>query len=63
MGAIVHVEMVVAVELQQVEVQHEALQDAVRLEGDGAVQIALVARPQHAAVQLAVLALQEVVLA
>lgn len=61
--AIVHVQMVVAVELQHLEVQHEPLQDAVRLEGDGAVQVALVAGPEHAAVHLAVLPLEEVVLA
>lgn len=63
MSAIVHVEVVVAVELQQVEVQHEPLQDAMRLERHRAVQVALVARPEHTAVELAVLPLEEVVLA
>lgn len=63
MCSVIHIQMVIAVELQHVEVQHEALQHAVRLEGDGAVQVALVARPDHAAFHLAVLPLEEVVLA
>lgn len=56
-SAIVHVEVVVAVQLQQVEVQHEPLQDAVRLERDGAVQVALISRPEYPAIQLAILPL------
>lgn len=63
MCPIIHVEMIVAVELQQVEVQHEPLQYAVRLKRHRAVQVAFVARPEHAAVHLAVLSLEEVVLA
>lgn len=42
MGSIVDEQMVVAVQLQHVEAQHKALQDRVRLEGDDAVQVALV---------------------
>lgn len=57
MRAVVHVEVVIAVELQQVEVQHEPLQYAVRLEGDGAVEVALIARPQNTAIELPVLPL------
>lgn len=63
MSAIVDVKVVIAVELQQVKMQHEPLQNAVRLEGDSAVQVPLVAGPQHAAIELPVLTLQEVVLA
>jgi len=41
-GAIVNQQMIVAVQLQHVEAEHEALQHRVRLEGDNAVKIPLV---------------------
>lgn len=63
MCPIVDVEMVVTVQLQEVETQHEALQDRVSLEGDDAVEVALVLRPQEGAVDLPVHLLQEVALA
>lgn len=40
--SIVDKQMVIAVQLEHVEAQHEALQDRVRLEGDDTVQVALV---------------------
>jgi len=45
MGSIVDQQVIVAVELQHVEAEHEALQHRVRLEGDDAVQIPLILRP------------------
>jgi hypothetical protein len=42
MGPVIYEEMVVAVELQDVEAEHEPLQDGVRLEGDDTVQVSLV---------------------
>lgn len=63
MGSVVHIQMVIAVQLQHVEVQHESLQNAVRLEGNRAVKVPLVARPHHATFHLAVLPLEEVVFA
>lgn len=62
-GAVVDEQVVVAVELQLVEAQHETLQDRVRLERDDTVQVGLVLRAQQRAVDLAVLLLQKVVLA
>lgn len=59
---VIHVQVIVAVQLQHVEAQHEPLQYGVRLERDDAVQIALVLRPEHGALDLAVQLLQEVVL-
>lgn len=63
MRAIVHVQMVVAVQLQHIEAQHEALQNRVCLEGDDAVQIAFVLRPKDGTVDFAVELLEEVVFA
>lgn len=54
MRAVVDVEVIVAVQLEEVEAQHETLQDRVRLEGDNAVQVAFVLRPQHSAIYLAI---------
>lgn len=62
MGPIVYEKMVITVQLQEIEPQHEALQDGVRLEGDDAVQVPLVLRLQHCSIYLAVLKRQEVVL-
>lgn len=47
---IVDVEMVVAVELEYVESQHEPLEDGVRLECDHAVQVAFVFRIEDGSV-------------
>jgi len=63
MGAVVDEQMIVAVELELVEAQHEPLQDGLRLEGNDAVQIGFVLRTQNSAVDLAIELLQEVVLA
>lgn len=63
MGSIVDQQVIVAVQLEHVEAQHEALEDRVRLEGDDAVQVAFVLRPEHGPVDLSVQLLQEVVLA
>lgn len=63
MGAVVNVQMVVAVQLQEVEPEHEPLQDRVGLERDDAVQVALVLRPEHRAIYLPVQVHEEVVLA
>lgn len=54
MGAIVDVQMIVAVQLQLIETKHEPLEDAVRLEGDGAVEILLQLRDQNGTVYLSV---------
>lgn len=62
-SAIIHIEVVVAVQLQQVEVQHKPLQYRVRLERDGAVEVPLIPRPDHASVQLSILTLEKVILA
>lgn len=61
--AIVDVEMVVAVQLQLVETQHEPLEDAMRLEGDGAVKVPLVLRDENRPVDLPVEVPHEVLLA
>lgn len=61
--AVIYVQVIVAVQLQEVEPEHEPLQDRVRLERDHAVEIPLVPRPEHRAVDLPVELLQEVVLA
>jgi len=63
MGSIVDQQVIVAVELQHVEAEHKALQHRVRLEGDDAVQIPLILRPEHCSIDLPVKLLQEVVLA
>jgi len=63
MGSIVDQQVIVAVELQHVEAEHEALQHRVRLEGDDAVQIPLILRPEHCSIDLPIKLLQEVVLA
>lgn len=63
MRSIVHVQMIVAVQLQHIEAQHEALQNGMRLEGDDAVQIAFVLRPQHGPIDFAVQLLEKVVFA
>jgi hypothetical protein len=63
MGPIIYEEMVIAVELQEVETQHEALQDGVCLERDDSVQVPFVLRLQNCAIYLPVLKRQEVVLA
>lgn len=57
MCPIIHNQMIVAVELQQVKMQHEPLQDAVRLKRHRAVQVAFITGPEHASVNLAVLPL------
>lgn len=63
MGPVVDQQVIVAVQLQHIEAQHEPLQHRVRLEGDDAVQVAFVLGPQYGAVNLPVQLLQEVVLA
>jgi len=63
MGSIVDQQVIVTVELQHVEAEHEALQHRVRLEGDDAVQIPLILRPEHCSIDLPIKLLQEVVLA
>lgn len=63
MSAVVEVEMIITVKLQQVEVKHESLQDGVCLERNGTVQVSLVAGPYDPAVYLSVLSLKEVVFA
>lgn len=60
---VIDVEVIVAIELQHVEPQHEALQDGVRLKGDDTVQVALVLRPEHSTVDFPVQLLQEMVFA
>lgn len=62
-GSVVDEQVVVTVQVEHVEPQHEALQDRVCLEGDDAVETLLVLRAQHGAVDLPVQLLQEVVLA
>lgn len=54
MRAVVDVKVIVAVELQLVEAQHEPLKDAMRLESDGAVEIPLVLRYQNGTVDFCV---------
>lgn len=51
---IVDVKVVVAVQLEMVETEHEPLKDAVRLEGDGAVEVLLELRLQNRPVYLPV---------
>lgn len=63
MCPIVDIQMVVTVQLQEVKTKHEALEDRVSLEGDDAVEVPLVLRPQEGAVNLPVHLLQEVTLA
>ena len=63
MGAVVNVEMIVAVELEEIEAHHEALENRMRLECDYAVEIALVLRPQKCSVDFPVDLLKEVVFA
>lgn len=63
MSSVVDEQVVVAVQMQHVEPQHEALKNRVGLESDDAVQTLLVLRPQHSTVDLPVQLLQEVVLA
>ena len=50
MGAVVDVELVVAVDGELLEPDHEPLEDRLRLEGDDAVDVALVPRGHHGAV-------------
>lgn len=61
--SIVDKQMVIAVQLEHVEAQHKALQDRVRLEGDDAVQVALVLWPEHGSIDFAIELLQKVILA
>jgi hypothetical protein len=63
MGTVVYEEMIIAVQLQEVEPEHEPLQDRMGLEGDDAVEVPLVLRLQHSPVYLPVQQRQEVVLA
>lgn len=60
---VVDVEMIVAVELQRVEPEHESLKDAVCLKGYRAVQISLVLRGQHRTVDFSVKVVHKVMLA
>ena len=50
MRAVVDDEFVIAVEGQFLEADHEALQDGLGLEGDDAVEVALVERGDHGTV-------------
>ena len=63
MGPVIYEEVVIAVQLEEVEAQHEALQDGVGLEGYDTVQVPLVLGLQHRAVYLPVQQRQEVVFA
>lgn len=54
MRSVVDEEVIVAVELEQIEAEHKLLQDRLSLERDGAIQVGLILRPQHGAVNLAV---------
>lgn len=60
---IVYVQVIVAVQLQKVEPQHEPLQNRMRLERNHAVEIPLIPRPENGPVDLPVQLLEEVVLA
>lgn len=62
-SAIVNEQVIVAVELQLIEAQHEPLQDRFRLEGHDAIDVRVVLRAEHGAVDLAVDLLQKVALA
>ena len=55
--------MIITIKLELVEAEHKFLEDRLCLECDGAVQIGLVLRPQHSAVDLSVQLLQEMSLA
>lgn len=55
--------MIVAVQLESIELQHKPLKYAVRLEGDGAIEISLVLRRENGPVYLPVEIPQEVVFA
>lgn len=62
-GPIVDVKMVVAVHLQEVEAQHEPLQDRMRLERYDTVQVPLVLGPKDSAIDFPIELLEEVILA
>lgn len=63
MRAIEDVEVIVAIELQAIEPEHEALEDAVRLESNGAIERSLVLRRYDGPLDLPVKISQEVILA
>jgi hypothetical protein len=52
--SVVDEQVIVAVQIEHLEAQHEALQDRVRLEGEDAVEVALIARHNLGAVDLPV---------
>lgn len=54
MGSIIDEQMIIAVQLEHVEAQHEALQYRVRLKGDDTVQVAFVLGPQDSAINFTV---------
>lgn len=62
-GPVVDEQVVVAVQLEALEPQHEPLEDGVRLEGDGALQVPLAPGSEHGALDHAVVLLQEGVVA
>ncbi|PSN29827.1 hypothetical protein C0J52_28086 [Blattella germanica] len=63
MGTIIDEEMIVAVQLKEIETEHETLEDGVRLECDDAIQIPLVLGLQYRAVYLPIQQRQEVIFA
>lgn len=63
MCPVVDKQMIIAVQLEHVEAQHEALQNRVGLERDDTVQIALILGPEDGAINFAIKLLQKVVLA
>ena len=63
MCAVVDEQVIIAVELELVETQHETLQDRLRLECYNAVQIRFILRSEHGTVNLPIELLQKVVFA
>ena len=62
-SAVVDEQVVVTVKLELIETEHEPLEDRFGLEGDEAVQVGFVLRPQHGSIDLAIKLLQEMALA
>jgi len=62
-SSIIDKQMIIAIQLEHIESEHETLQDRVRLKGDHTVQVAFDLGPKYSSINFAVKLLKKVILA